>query len=316
MSGTTHVILANLGAPGTLDEVRPFLKNLFSDPDIFHFPFGSLGQSVFSSMLAGFRAPKSRKNYAAIGGGSPLHKNTLDQVEKLRAALGDSGEYKVIAAQRYWHPLIADVAKQLRRDNCRKIILIPLYPHYSTTSTLSIVKEWQSQAKGLPKPIVIERFYAEPDYIKACALRIVEKLPAFSEPPHILFSAHSIPVQRVKDGDPYDNEIRKNMEMIMDQLGRNYSYSLAYQSKVGPVKWLEPTVEMEIDRLVGEGKKRLLVFPISFVSEHLETLYELDIQKKTYAMANGISQYERANTVQDDDNFINMLASLVREYAS
>jgi len=308
------VILANLGAPSRLEEVRPFLKNLFSDPDIFHFPFGKIGQYVFSSLIAKFRTPKSSKYYAAIGGGSPLHENTVKQAEKLQTLLNKEGDYSVFVAQRYWNPFIHEIIGELKDQNFEEIILLPLYPHYSTTSTLSIVKEWERTASDLPQPLVIQRFFERTNYNKVCAKKIREKIDLCEHKPHILFSAHSIPQKRVDEGDPYQEEIQQNMELIMDELGKDtYTYSLCYQSRVGPVKWLEPTVEDEVIRLVDNGITSVVLFPISFVSEHLETLYELDIQKKEAALASGIIEYIRADTVGDDDDFIDVLKDLVME---
>lgn len=317
MTQPTDIILANLGAPAKPGEVRPFLKNLFNDPDIFHFPFGKTGQSFFSSIISTFRAPKSQQNYKAIGGGSPLHKNTLLQAEKLKRTLASQGNFQIRVAQRYWNPFISEIAEEIRQDNSgQEIILLPLYPHYSTTSTLSIVNEWKRVASDLPEPQIIERFYSEPLYIDACVEQINKTLEEFTAQPHILFSAHSIPVQRVVEGDPYEKEIIDNMELIIDRLGLDVSYSLCYQSKVGPIKWLSPTVEGEIDRLVAEGIDHVLVFPISFVSEHLETLYELDIQKRNYALTHGIREYHRASTVQDSDLFIQALTKVILEKTS
>ncbi len=312
----TEIILANLGAPAKPEEVQPFLKNLFCDPDIFHFPIGKAGQAFFSSMISIIRAPKSKRYYNAIGGGSPLHENTIKQAEKLRSILDSQGNYRIRIAQRYWNPYISEVAEEVRQDGSQEIILLPLYPHYSTTTTLSIVNEWKRVATDLPEPQIIERFYSEPLYIDACLEQIKKTLTEFSTQPHILFSAHSIPIQRVVEGDPYEKEIIDNMELIMDQFDRDYSYSLCYQSKVGPIKWLEPTVEAEIDRLVSDGIDHVLVFPISFVSEHLETLYELDIQKRDYAITHGIREYRRASTVQDSDLFIQALTKVILEKTS
>lgn len=313
---TSHrraVILASLGAPTHQVEVRPFLKNLFSDPDIFHFPLGALGQKVFSSLFAALRAPKSKKYYAAIGGGSPLHENTLFQAEKLEKLLEPDGDFTVYTAQRYWHPFLAEVAQTMDESDYNEIILLPLYPQYSTTTTLSIINEWKRVASNVPEPTIVERFYQEKGYIEASAKQIEAKLENFSVPPHILFSAHSIPEKRVIQGDPYPKEVMENMELLVDFLGLKGTYSLCFQSKVGPVKWLKPTVEEEIDRLLSIGVRHLLVFPISFVSEHVETLYELDIQKRAYALSRGIEQYERADTVQDRIEFIQVLGKLVVE---
>ncbi|MEE8335220.1 MAG: ferrochelatase [Candidatus Neomarinimicrobiota bacterium] len=307
----TTVILANLGAPGQLHEVRPFLKNLFNDPDIFNFPFGKIGQDFFSSMIAYFRSIKSRKYYAAIGGGSPLHRNTVEQAEKLESALKNEGNYKVVVVQRYWTPMIGDVINQLELEENDRVIILPLYPHYSNTTTRSIFNEWNRHWKGRQQLIRIERFYDHPIYIKACVEKIKSELKKLPRPPHLLFSAHSIPLSYVNDGDPYQTEIENNMEMIMTELGGAYSFSLCYQSRVGPVKWLGPSFEDEVNRLLMKDKKDILIFPISFVSEHLETLYELDMQKKAWAKKRGIKIYARADTVQSSKLFIETLKDLV-----
>lgn len=307
----TVVVLANLGAPSNLEEVRPFLKNLFGDPDIFHFPFGRIGQDIFSSMIAALRAPKSRRSYGAIGGGSPLHANTLAQAKKLQTSLDDVGDYKVFVAQRYWKPFIADVVQKVEAEHADRIIVVPLYPHYSTTSTLSIITEWKRHWTDDQTTQFVERFYDSPIYIKACVEQLEKKLNLFSAPPHILFSAHSIPMRRIAEGDPYQQELEHNMELIMEALNGDYGYSLCYQSRVGPIKWLGPKVETVMDSLVKKQIKNILIFPISFVSEHLETLYELDIQKKNYALTQGVESYVRAETVQDSDLFISALKELI-----
>ncbi len=307
------VIVANLGAPSNLGEVRPFLKQLFADPDIFNFPLGRLGQSFFSSLIATFRAPKSKKYYAAIGGGSPLHENTVTQALKLEQRLNRHGDFTVFTAQRYWHPFFEEIVAEVRNGDFDDIVLLPMYPHFSTTTTLSIVNEWKRQATGLPKPIVIERFYAEPGYNKACVQQIRATLSKFHKPPHILFSAHSIPVSRVAAGDLYEQEINANVELIMDELRRVYNYSVCYQSKIGPVKWLGPKIQEALDSLVHQGVDSVLVFPIAFVSEHVETLYELDIKTREYAKKIGIKQFERAHTVQNLNEFIRGLEKLILE---
>ncbi len=309
----TAVILANLGAPGNLDEVKPFLKQLFSDPDIFHFPFGKPGQAFFSSMIATLRAPKSKKFYQAIGGGSPLAANTNAQAEALKDRFKDQPEIKVFTAQRYWHPFIAEIADEIRADGFERIILLPLFPHYSSTTTLSIFNEWSRHGADLPEPLLIERFYLIPEYNQACADRILESLPGFESTPHILFSAHSIPASRVKAGDTYVDEIRENTQQIMAKLPSELKHSLAFQSKVGPVKWVGPPLQNELERLINAGVEQVLVYPISFVSEHLETLFELDIEFAELAHKLGFKRFVRASTVQTSEKFIDVLENLVRE---
>ncbi len=307
------IILANLGAPATQEEVYPFLRNLFADKDIFKFPFGKFGQTFFSWLIARLRAPKSQKYYQQIGGGSPLLKNTESQVKKLQKRLGCDSVFRVFHSQRYWHPLVDEVVTNIKTEEFSHLFVIPLYPHYSTTTTLSIINEWKKYAKSLPQMTFLKRFYQRDDYINCCIELIRKKISLFKKNPHILFSAHSIPEKRVLQGDPYKAEIEDHMQKIMQKFKGEYTYSLCYQSKLGPVKWLEPDVETEIDRLISNGIETLLVFPISFVSENLETLYELDREKKEYALYKGIKQFERVDTVSDSDAFIEVLYSLVTE---
>ncbi len=307
------VVIANLGAPSKLADVRPFLKQLFRDPDIFHFPFGKPGQKFFSSLIATLRAPRSKKYYAAIGNGSPLHANTLAQAEKLQHFLDEHKGFEVFVAQRYWHPFVSEVVEEIRNRDFQKIILLPLYPQYSTTTTLSFLNEWKRCADGLPDPIVIEQFYHLDGYLNAVVREINDTLKRFEETPHILFSAHSIPVKLIANGDPYEIQIRECVEMIMDRLGETHHYSICYQSKVGPVEWLSPSIEGALDSLVARGIRHVLVCPISFVSENVETLYELDKRVKQYALDKGVHQYERARTVRDDDEFIRSLKNLILE---
>ncbi len=309
----TAVVLVNLGAPGNLGEVKPFLKQLFSDPDIFSVPFGKLGQSLFSNVIATLRAPRSKKFYEAIGGGSPLVKNTNEQASALQDRFQDQPEITVFSGQRYWHPFIEEIVDEIRADRFERIILIPLFPHYSTTTTLSIINEWNRHGANLPKPLVVERFYGLPEYSQACADSILESLQEFDENPHILFSAHSIPESRVKAGDTYVDEIRENMLEIMEKIPRRLNHSLAFQSKVGPVQWVGPPLHNELTRLIKLGVKYILIYPISFVSEHVETLYELDIEYAGIARQMGFRHFMRASTVQTSGMFIDVLEKLVRE---
>ncbi len=304
------VILANLGAPETLEDLRPFLKNLFMDPDIVQFPFGKMGQRFFSSMISLFRAPKSARHYELIGGGSPLKKQTEAQAAALQNALKDCGNYRVFTAQRYWNPFFEETADKVWKESVQKITLVPLYPQYSTTTTQSIINHWRRQP-NLPEPQIIWRFYSEALYLNAVITRIQEALQNFEETPHLLYTAHSIPVSRIKAGDSYQTEIERHYELLQERLDHRYESALAWQSKVGPVEWIGPSVKETLLSLRKKGVERLLVVPLSFVSENLETLYELDIEYKNCALKNGFRQYERVATVQEHPLFIEMLANLI-----
>lgn len=310
------VILANLGAPAKQEDIYPFLRNLFSDRDIFSLPFGAWGQKIFSRIIARLRTPKSSKYYQLIGGGSPLPAYTKKLAHLVSDDLQAHGGFSVYYFQRYWHPQLVDIRESLAKHEWQKLILLPLFPHYSTTTTLSIINEWQRFGLENPNPQIIRNFYYHDDFIQCWCDQISKYLAKFTQPPHILFSAHAIPVKRVKNGDPYEREINDNVELIMKALNRDYSYSLAYQSKIGPVQWLGPTFEEEIDRLLVNHRKRILVVPLSFICENLETLYELDIEKKEYARQKGIVQYERVHTVQYSDSFPQFLARIIRESPS
>lgn len=313
MSKKTAVVLVNLGAPSTLDEVQPFLKNLFSDPDIFHFPFGKAGQSFFSSMISAIRAPKSKSFYASIGGGSPLRKITEKQGELLAKKLLSKGDFTVFTSQRYWHPFIHDIIVEVEKGDYNEILLLPMYPQYSTTTTQSVINEWNKIYRGNTNVRIINRFYNHPVYLKTCIGMIVTALQNYDQLPHLLFTAHSIPVSRVKNGDTYQIEIEDHVRLIMSQLPESMPYTISYQSKVGPEKWLEPTVEQALDQILATGETSVLVFPISFVAENLETLYELDIQKKDIALKKGIISWNRVPAMDLNEGFIQTLADIIIE---
>ena len=306
------VVLVNLGGPDKLENVQPFLFNLFSDPDIFKLPFGEKGQELFAGLISKYRAPKSAILYEEIGGSSPLHPNTLDQAIALQKTLREVDDFQVHVAQRYWHPLIPEVIEKLSHETFDKIVLLPLFPQYSNTTTLSVINEWVRHGEGLIAPIIIQRFHQHPKYIEACRERIKEKLDQVSGKPHLVFSAHSIPQSRVKQGDPYQDEIEETVELILEDF-HGYGHSLCYQSRVGPTKWLEPNIKDELKELRNRGIKNLLVFPVAFVSEHLETLHELDIKYRKVAEELGFNQFIRVNTVQTHPLFIDCLKELVLE---
>ncbi len=309
---TKAVVLINLGGPESAEEVRPFLKRLFSDRDIFSFPGGQAGSRLFSSLISRLRAPIARKHYAHIGGASPIRKNTEAQAEALQAELGL--EYRVMAVQRYSNPDIAQAIRDLKAEGVKKVLLLPLFPQYSTTTTLSVFNEWERLGGNRDfETVKISRFYENEDYLQSCADRISEAAVSFEERPCILFSAHGLPISRVKSGDPYPEEVEATVRGIMEKLGQGYAHGLCYQSKVGPVEWLGPSIQESLTALVAEGKTDVLVFPVSFVSEHLETLYELDIEHREFAENAGIRRYERAGTPGTAARFIQGLKTVITE---
>ncbi len=302
------VILLNMGGPDSLDAVQPFLYNLFSDNDIFQIPKPI--QKPVAKLISTFRAKKVRKYYKLIGGKSPQKEQTFKQAKALQEKLGD--RYKVVVAMRYWYPSTKDALKELLKEDIEKIILLPLYPQFSTTTTGSSFNEFYRVYKRLNLNIPVKKIYSYHNhqiYIKAMVKQIKENLPNYQDY-YFLFSAHSLPVKIIKKGDPYQKQTEETVRLIMKFFPNN-RYSLAYQSKVGFVKWLEPMTDEEIVRLKKEEIEKLAIIPVSFVSEHSETLYELDIQYRELAENIGIKEFKRIPTLQNSELFIECLKDLV-----
>lgn len=307
------VILFNLGGPDSLNAVKPFLFNLFSDPDIFKIPFG---QKLFAKLISGSRAPKIINEYTLIGGSSPLNiwtekQRKMLEDELIKTSLGT----RVFTAMRYWHPLTKETVHTVSRHEFEKIILLPLYPHYSITTTGSSFNEWMRHYKGdLSKLVLINDYFDNPYYIKAINSRIDEGILKFPEKVrkdvHLVFSAHGTPVSLVKKGDPYSKHIKATVDSVMKERSDSRSHSLCYQSKVGPVKWLEPSTADMIKDLSAKGKKHLLVIPVSFVSDHVETLFELNIEYRHIADNAGIINYIVMEGLNDSPLFIDTLKEL------
>lgn len=308
------VILFNLGGPDSLDAVEPFLYNLFQDPDIFKIP---IGQKLFAKLISHFRAPKVVEEYKLIGGKSPIGEWTEIQRSKLQNKLRISGfEIDVYIAMRYWKPFTKEVVEKIEKENYSKIILLPLYPHYSITTTGSSFNEWNRHYKGdKEKLIYINNYYLNEKYIASINQRIDETISKFPESAkdkiHIIFSAHGTPVSLVKKGDPYSHQIKETVEAIMKSKNYSYPHHLCFQSKVGPMKWLEPATVQMIEELAKEGHKNLLIVPISFVSDHIETLFELDIEYRHVADKVGIENYYVMKGLNDSELFIDALADVV-----
>jgi protoporphyrin/coproporphyrin ferrochelatase len=313
------VLLMNLGGPEKQDDVRPFLYNLFADPEIIRIPIKPL-QKPLAWVISTARAPKSQKNYAAIGGGSPLKAITNQQGRVLKKALAARGvEAQIYLGMRYWHPFVTETLNQVKKDGITQLVALPLYPHYSISTSGSSLKELEqlwAQDSELQKirRIDIGSWYARPGYVKAMANLIREALAKCDRPKEvqIFFSAHGVPKTYVtEDGDPYQKEIEDSVRLIINELALPNAFTLAYQSKVGPVEWLKPYTEDSIVKLAQGGTKSLLMVPISFVSEHIETLQEIDIEYKEVAEEAGIHDFHRVRALNIDSTFINDLADLV-----
>ncbi len=311
----------NLGGPDSLAAIEPFLRNLFSDPDIFNLPFG---QKLFARIIAKRRAPKVSEEYELIGGKSPINEWTELQRSMLEARLRgivsadttSNDQIDVFTAMRYWNPLTDVVAAKVAAGNYDKVVLLPLYPHYSITTTGSSFNEWKRVYKGdMSKVLYVRNYYNHPLYVKAINERIDECLLKWPEERrqmvNILFSAHGTPVSLVKKGDPYSGEIRNTMETVMKLRSYSHMYHLSFQSKVGPVKWLEPATDDKLMELGSKGVKDVLVVPISFVSDHVETSFELDIEYRHNAEEAKIENYIVMTGLNDSATFVECLAQLV-----
>ncbi len=306
------VVLMNMGGPDSLDAIEPFLYNLFSDHDIIQIP--KLIQKPVAKIISKTRSKKTKQYYEYMGGKSPQKEQTLKQAEKLQILLGE--RYKVVVAMRYWHPFTQEALEKLKKEDIEKIILLPLYPQYSKTTTGSSFNEFYRQLKKFQKegffkniPVVeIKSYHNHPLFIKAWVQLIKKTVP--DENFYFLFSAHSLPEKIIKQGDPYKDQVEETVKLVMKNFPQT-EYSIAYQSKVGPVKWLEPMTDQEIIRLAKKGVKNIAVIPITFVSEHSETLYELDKQYGDLAKKHGIQSYIRVPTLQTEELFIQTLKDLV-----
>ncbi len=317
--GRVGVLLLNLGGPDKLEDVGPFLYNLFSDPEIIRLPFRWL-QKPLAWFIATRRTRTSQENYKQIGGGSPLRRITEAQGEALKEQLGYLGqEANIYVGMRYWHPYTEEAIAQLTQDNIEHLVILPLYPQFSISTSGSsfrlLEKLWQEDPNLQPIDYtVIPSWYKQPGYLQAMAQLIAQELEQFSNPDgvHIFFSAHGVPKSYVEEaGDPYQQEIEECTALIMQTLNRPNAHTLAYQSRVGPVEWLQPYTEDALKELGAQGVKDLVVVPISFVSEHIETLQEIDIEYREVAEESGIHNFRRVPAPNTHPVFINALAELV-----
>jgi ferrochelatase len=312
----TAVVLLNLGGPTSIDTIEPFLYNLFRDPDIFKIP---IGQKFFAKVISKRRAPKVAEDYEQIGGKSPINEWTEKQRDLLEKELRDEGyDISVMVAMRYWKPLTEDTIACIKEGKYERIILLPLYPHNSITTMGSSFNEWQRMYDGDSSIVhYINEYPVQPTYIEALNERIDRTLNRFPEEVRkdvtLVFSAHGTPVSLVKKGDPYNPQIKQTMEAVMKARDYSHEYHLCYQSKVGPVKWLEPSTDHMIKELKEKGKDHLLVIPISFVSDHVETLFELDIEYREEADHVGIKNYIVMEGLNDSPIFIKALKELTVE---
>ncbi len=311
------VVLFQLGGPDSPDAVEPFLYNLFCDPDII--PLGPLGgvlRKPLARWIARRRVKVVAEHYAAIGGQSPIRRLTERQAAKLEAALRPHVEPCVVIAMRYWHPFTAEAVRQLDGAPLDALVLLPLYPHYSLATTGSSLKEWGRHYRPAQPPLplhVIEQYYNHPAYVEALVEKIQVSLAHFDCPEevHLVFSAHGLPLALIERGDPYQRQVQATVRLVLERGGWPSPHALCYQSKVGRQKWLKPSLAETIETLARAGTKRMLVIPITFVTEHIETLHEINMEAREQSERLGVEQFEMMPAVGDSPRFIAALADLV-----
>jgi protoporphyrin/coproporphyrin ferrochelatase len=308
------IVLFNLGGPDKPEAVRPFLFALFSDPAIIAAPRPL--RWLIAQLISRRRTPVATAIYAKIGGGSPIVPNTQAQARALDTALSDLGEVRSWSVMRYWHPRAAQVAAEIKAWDAERVVLLPLYPQFSTTTTASSLADWSraAQAVGLATPATTTCCYpAEPGFIAALTDLIGAELRKSNTPMRLLFTAHGLPQRVVDAGDPYQWQIERTAAAVVERLAMpDLDWVVSYQSRVGPLKWLGPYTEEEITR-AGRDKRAILLAPIAFVSEHSETLVELDITYRELAAEHGVPGFARVPTVSTHADFIAGLARLVRQ---
>ena len=308
------VVLFQLGGPDSLDAIEPFLYNLFCDPDIIDFPFARIARQPLAKLISTTRAKHVAHHYAEIGGKSPILEFTMRQARALEADLRRDFDARVTVAMRYWRPFTKEAIRAMEQHAPDEIVLLPLYPQYSKTTTGSSLNEWNRQWKASEPPATaIEDFYEDAGYLDSVAEAVNGTLAEFADPADVdmIFSAHSVPVAVVEKGDPYQRQIERTVELVWERgrwPGRRH---VCYQSKVGASKWLSPSMHETVKRLAAERRKHLLVVPISFVSDHVETLHEIDIEHRRQARALGIERFAMVPGLNDSPRFIEALAGLV-----
>ncbi|MRI58814.1 MAG: ferrochelatase [Epsilonproteobacteria bacterium] len=305
------IVLLNMGGPNNLDEVELFLKNMFNDENILTIKNRLLRKFV-AYMITNARKNEAKRNYEALGGKSPLNDYTDKLIAKLQKKLPD---HTITKAMRYTPPFAKDAIKELLYHNVKEVYLLPLYPHYSTTTTKSSLEDFYNTAKGVgyhARFHDIANFYENRLYNKAIIERIDEAMEGRDTKEFdLIFSAHSLPKSIVDRGDPYLFEVQEHVEILKDLLGSRFNnYHLAFQSKLGPVKWLEPSLEEKLKEIKN---RRVLIYPISFILDNSETLFELHVEYKEIAKTLGYEEYRVASCVNDSDTFVEALVDIYKK---
>jgi ferrochelatase len=314
----TAIVLLQLGGPDSLDAVEPFLYNLFCDPDIIDLPLAFLFRKTLAHKISRSRAPKVQEYYKYMGGKSPILRLTRRQAVALEKSLRGRCDARVVIAMRYWHPLTEEAARALQQEKIEQVVLLPLFPQFSRSTTGSSVNEWQRVCARLgysPRIRLVEEYCDHPSYVASIvrniwiALRRVR--PEDRGKVHLVFSAHGTPMKLVRAGDPYQSQIIRTYNAVLQAGQFGLPHDLCYQSKVGPQKWLEPSLVDTIERLAAEHATHLLVIPIAFVSDHSETLWEINHEVRLRAKAQGVRHYDMSPAINASPLFIEALADVV-----
>lgn len=308
MRNKIAVVLFNLGGPDSLNSVKKFLFNLFYDKSIINLP--NPLRWIIAKIISSTREKTAIEIYQKIGGSSPILSITKKQAIKLQEELNKNieNEYKVFISMRYWHPFANDVIKEIEQFSADRVVLLPLYPQFSTTTTNSSFKEFKSLYKK-PTKISCCYFYNK-NFIKAHVDLIKSSLKDLKGKYRILFSAHGLPEKIIRSGDPYQWQVEETVKYIVKNLQEDVDYIVCYQSKVGPLKWIGPSTEEEIERAI-QDEVSIVIVPIAFVSDHSETLMELDIEYKELFEKKSKLSYIRVPALNDNDNFIKSLVDQV-----
>jgi ferrochelatase len=318
------VLLANMGGPDSLEAVEPFLTQIFSDPHIIDVPLPSFFRRRLARFIARKRKEESIEIYRKLGGKTPLHEIMRRQAQALQTVLNRQAAkdttFHVHPANRYGRPSLESVLTDIRNEDYDYLLVLSMYPFFATSTSGSIASELrrlQKKLKIAPNRLhYVDRYGHRPDFIRAMAAHIRDQLAEVlqgEEPIDLLLSAHSIPQRHLDKGDPYFDEVRTAVAELQKELPQQITLHLAFQSKIGPVKWLEPSTEEKIKELAGAGVRRLFVYPLGFVADNSETVYEIGMLYKELALQNGIKEFVRLEALNEQAEFVATLAEVVLE---
>ena len=316
------ILLANMGGPDSLEAVEPYLLEIFKDPDIIDIPLPEFVRLPLVRFLAKKRAPESREIYQKLGGKTPLLEITQAQAQALKQLLNEKNDqrFEIFPAMRYWHPFMEEVWQKVTEEGFEKIVVLSMYPFFSTTTSGSVINEarrlMQKYNTPREKVLIIDRFGDHPKFIESMAEQLRQNLPqkGTDGEAHVLFSAHSIPMKRIHSGDPYFDEIKQAMDLMRRKFPQgSVKFHLSFQSKLGPIRWLSPATPEKIEELALQGVKRLFVFPLGFVADNSETIFEIGMLYRDLALEKGIESYVRIEALNTQPLFMEALSQIVLE---